>query len=107
MAFVLGGLALFVSLAALWLSADSQRKVSSKNNEMLQGYIKPLKEALEADRKENENLRKQVQTDRDMIETLSEKVKFLEDIVKAAKPAPKTAAATSPTEKNQANGTNG
>jgi GTP cyclohydrolase FolE2 len=35
------------------------------------------------DRKENNNLRKQVETDRDIIKSLDEKVKFLEDTVRS------------------------
>ena len=50
---------------------------------MLQGYIKPFKDALEADRKENELLHKQVSTDRDMIDALNEKLKILEGTLKS------------------------
>jgi len=94
-------------LGALMLAADAQRKVSNKNTEMLQGYIKPLKDALMADRKENEILRKQVATDRDMIDALNEKMKVLEDTLKSVASAQKTAKASKPAEKTQATGTNG
>ena len=59
-------------MALGWFSTEGFQQ----NTEMLQGYIKPLKDALEADRKENELLRKQVSTDRDMIDASNEKLKF-------------------------------
>ncbi len=74
---------------------------------MLQGYIKPLKDALEADRKENELLHKQVSTDRDMIDALNEKLKILEGTLKSVAFARKPARAPKPAAKNQADGTNG
>jgi len=107
MEFLLGGLALFVSLGALMLAADAQRKVSNKNTEMLQSYIKPLKDALVADRKENDQLRKQVTTDREMIDALNEKMKVLEDTLKSLASATKPARAAKPAAQSQANGTNG
>ncbi len=74
---------------------------------MLQGYIKPFKDALEADRKENELLHKQVSTDRDMIDALNEKLKILEDTLKSVASARKPARASKTAAKNQADGTNG
>ena len=82
MTLLLGGLAFFVSLAAVWLAADVQRSVSNKSADLLKSQINPLKEAIKSDRFENEKLRKEAYKNRDIIESLDEKVKYLEDKIK-------------------------
>jgi predicted nuclease with TOPRIM domain len=79
MSLVLGGLAFFISMVALWLAADVQRSTTKKNTLLLQSQVNPLRDAVKSDRIENEKLRKQVTKDRDIIESLDQKVKFLED----------------------------
>jgi septal ring factor EnvC (AmiA/AmiB activator) len=81
MTLLLGGLALVVSLVAVWLAADVQRSISNKNTDLLKSQINPIKEAIKSDRIENEKLRKEVDKSRDIIESLDEKVKYLEDTI--------------------------
>ena len=78
MTMVLGILALFISLVALWLAADIQQSTTVKNALMIKGQITPLEKSLNSDRAENETLRKQVHKDRDIIVALNEEVKGLE-----------------------------
>ncbi len=83
MSLVLGGLAFVVSLAALWLAADTQRAISNKNADLIKAQINPLKDAIKSDRVENERLRKEGLKNRDIIDSLDEKVKYLEDSITA------------------------
>lgn len=81
MVVLFAGLAIFVSLAALWLASDVQRSVSNKNAELIKSQINPLNEAVKTDRTENGKLRQEVQKNRSIIESLDDKVNFLEDTI--------------------------
>ena len=51
MSIVLGTIALFVALVALWFSAESMQRGSNQNEALLKAHVKPVTESLKESNK--------------------------------------------------------
>lgn len=65
MSIVIGTIALFVALAALWFSSESMKRGSSQNETLIKAHIKPVTDSLRETNKAIVDLAKRL----DVIET--------------------------------------
>lgn len=60
MSIVIGTIALFVALAALWFSAESMKRGSSQNESFIKAHIKPVADSLRETNKAIGDLSKRI-----------------------------------------------
>ena len=60
MSIVLGTMALFVALVALWFSTESMKRGSSQNEALLKAHVKPVTESLRETNKAINELGKRI-----------------------------------------------